>query len=77
MSNFWAGVEAISLEMQQYSVPAAIIAFVVIGFAFIIPSKAVRDFASKSLPFVIFGVALVILAPELGEWAANKWGGGF
>ena len=59
-------------EVQPYTYVLAVVAFLVIGIMFLVPSDESRAKGKKALPWVIVGVIVVLGAVYLGKWLTGK-----
>ena len=59
-------------EVQPYTYVLVIVAAIVIGAMFVIPSDESRQKAKKALPYVIIGAIILLGAVYLGKWLTGK-----
>lgn len=72
MDKFAENIYNLCTEAQPYTYVLAIVAFLVIGVMFLIPSEEGRQKAKKALPWVIVGVLLMLGAVYGGKWLTGK-----
>ncbi len=72
MDKFAENIYNLCTEVQPYTYVLAIVAFIVIGVMFVIPSEESRQKAKKALPWVILGVIIILGGVYLGKWLTGK-----
>lgn len=68
-------IENISTWLSTWSGSINIVlagALVVIGFAFVLPFKATKEFAKSALPWVLIGAGIVLGATNLADEFVNN-----
>ncbi len=61
-------IQAICQAVMPYTVTLVIVAFVVIGAMFIVPSDEAHQKAKKAVPWVIVGAIVLLGAVSIADW---------
>lgn len=72
MDKFAENIYNLCTEVQPYTYVLVIVAAIVIGVMFVVPSDESRQKAKKAVPWVIIGAILIIGAVYLGKWFTGK-----
>lgn len=68
MGEFAANVYNLCVAVQPYTYVLLILAALVIGVLFAIPSEKTHEVAKKIAPFCLLGAIIILGAVHLGEW---------
>lgn len=63
-----SNIQALCEAVMPYTVVLVIVAFVVIGAMFIVPSDEAHQKAKKAVPWVVVGAVVLLGAVSLGNW---------
>ena len=72
MEEFATNVMNLCSAFQPYAYLLAVVAALVLGIMFGIPSDKSHELAKKIAPWVILGIILVAGAPTIGKWLAEQ-----
>ncbi len=68
MEQVASNIQAICEAVMPYTVTLVIVAFVVIGAMFIVPSDEAHQKAKKAVPWVIVGAIVLLGAVSIADW---------
>lgn len=72
MDKFAENVYTLCKEVQPYTYVLAIVALLVVGVMFVLPSDEMREKGKKAIPYIIIGTIVILGAVYMGEWITGK-----
>lgn len=72
MDKFAENIYNLCSTVQPYTYVLVIVAFLVIGVMFVIPSDESHQKAKKAAPWVIIGAIVILGAVYMGKWLTGN-----